>query len=95
MPQKNSNCQTELRHCKHHHFSTSERSSSRYSELDSINKKLDVIVEKIRGDDDDSQVKSEWRIVAMTIDRCLLYTFIAMLLLTIVVCFSNSPGYVP
>jgi len=93
MPQKNSNCQTELRHCKH--FNTSERSSSRNSELGSINKKLDVIVGKIRSDEEDSQTKTEWRIVAMTIDRCLLYVFIVLLLLTIAICFSNSPGYVP
>ena len=92
MPQKNSNCQSELRSCKH--FNTSERPSSRNSELDLINKKMDVIVEKIRSDDEDAQTKTEWRIVAMTIDKCLLYVFVVLLLLTIIICFSFSPGYV-
>eukprot|EP00112_Aurelia_sp_Birch-Aquarium-sp1_P013351 Seg2831.3 transcript_id=Seg2831.3/GoldUCD/mRNA.D3Y31 product="Neuronal acetylcholine receptor subunit alpha-7" protein_id=Seg2831.3/GoldUCD/D3Y31 len=96
MPHKTSNIQSrnENSRCKNA-FHTNERSSSRYSELDAISKKLDVIVEKIRSDDEDAQVKSEWRIVAMTIDHCLLYFFIVVLLLTIFACFCNSPGYVP
>eukprot|EP00795_Rhopilema_esculentum_P006153 gene6153-11546_t len=94
MPHKNSQTKSDARHCKHG-FSGHDRSSSRSGELAAIAKKLDFIVERLRGEDDDSRIKSEWRIVAMTIDYCLLHCFVILLLLTIIICFSNSPGYVP
>eukprot|EP00794_Sanderia_malayensis_P009918 gene9918-10935_t len=94
---KNGNpaCQvkTEVTRCKHT-FSVSEQ-RSKNSELDPITRKLELIVDKIKCDDEDDVVKSEWRIVAMTIDQFLLYSFMIMLLVTIAACFSSSPGYVP
>ena len=36
----------------------------------------------------------DWRVVAMTIDRCLLIVFAILLTTTLIACFSMSPGYV-
>ena len=64
------------------------------NDADMIVKRLDIIVEKIKGDEDDDKIKSEWRIVAMTLDKCLLILFVIVLLITIFGCFLNAPGYV-
>lgn len=57
--------------------------------------KLDVLIEKIRSMKEEDLVKTEWRIVAMTIDRCLLVFFAFVFLTTLFGCFLTAPGYVP
>ncbi|XP_057306708.1 neuronal acetylcholine receptor subunit alpha-7-like [Hydractinia symbiolongicarpus] len=57
--------------------------------------KLDVLIEKIRSMEEQDLVKTEWRIVAMTIDRCLLVFFAFVFLTTFFGCFLTAPGYVP
>ncbi|XP_047139412.1 neuronal acetylcholine receptor subunit alpha-2 isoform X1 [Hydra vulgaris] len=57
--------------------------------------KIDVLLEKLRSMEEEGTIKSDWRIVAMTIDRCLLIFFALMVLITLFGCFSISPGYVP
>lgn len=57
--------------------------------------KLDILIEKLNNNDESEKVKTEWRTVAMTIDRCLVIFFFLVYFLTLVGCFSISPGYVP
>jgi len=66
-------------------------------ELDSIHisQKLDVLLEKLYGDEQDLEIKNEWRTCALTIDRFLLICFFFALLATILACFLSAPGYVP
>lgn len=73
----------------------SERSVNNINETEIFLSKLDVLVQKLRTMDDDDLVKNEWRIVAMTIDRCLLLLFLASYLVILFACFLNAPGYVP
>ena len=40
-------------------------------------------------DEEEVTFEDEWRIVAMTVDRCLFMFFVTMFLLTSVACFSN------
>ena len=65
------------------------------SETDIFLSKLDVLIQKLYTMDDKESVKTEWRTVAMTIDRCLLFLFLATYMITIFGCFLTAPGYVP
>lgn len=67
---------------------------SRCKEADLLLSKIDTIITKLRGMDDEDKVITEWRIVANTIDRCLLIFFALTFLITMLSCFSTSPGYV-
>ena len=68
--------------------------STHYDEHEAIAKKLDVIIDKMVQKEKGEKFKQEWRIVAMTIDRCLFYAFCSITILTIGVIFFSSPGYV-
>lgn len=68
--------------------------STRYDEHEAIAKKLDVIIDKMVHKEKGEIYKQEWRIVAMTIDRCLFFAFCGITIFTISVIFLNSPGYV-
>eukprot|EP00795_Rhopilema_esculentum_P005971 gene5971-11332_t len=59
-----------------------------------IAKKLDIIIEKLSQKERDEKYRQEWRIVAMTFDKCLLIVFCCISIFTILVIFLNSPGYV-
>ena len=64
-------------------------------EMAEVLRKLGMICEKLKSLDEEDVIKSEWRIAAMTIDRCLLFAFALVIALTLVGCFANAPGYVP
>ena len=63
-------------------------------EMTSLNRKIDILIEKLLSDEKDAHTKNEWRICAQTIDRFLLISFFAILLVTILSCFLNAPPYV-
>ena len=65
------------------------------TEADLLMAKIDIILKKLEDMDEEDRIQTEWRIVAMTIDRCLLMFFAAVYFITMVACFSKSPGYVP
>ena len=56
--------------------------------------RIDQLVERVENEEEDDMMKTEWRIVAMTVDRCLLIFFLVNFVLTLVGVFSLSPGYV-
>lgn len=57
--------------------------------------KLDILIEKLKSNDENDRVKNEWRTVAMTIDRCLVIFFFLVYTITLFGCFSIAPGYEP
>ena len=59
-----------------------------------IARKLDVILQKMKENDDDDEIKYEWRIAALTIDRFFLICSTLALILIIIGCFASAPGYV-
>ena len=71
------------------------RENVKLSDSELLLSKIDVLLDKLRLMEEEGTIKSDWRIVAMTIDRCLLILFAAMVFITLVGCFSISPGYVP
>lgn len=64
------------------------------AECNVISRKMDIIIDKMSQKEKDEKVKLEWRIVAMTMDRCLLVSFFFITVFMIAVIFLNSPGYV-
>lgn len=73
---------------------TGSESSERHFEMGIIARKIDVIIDKLSQKDKDEMYRQEWRIVAMTFDKCLFITFCTITILTITFVFLNSPGYV-
>lgn len=73
---------------EHHH------QQQQKSEGEIILNKLNILIKKLKDMDDEDTITSEWRTVAMTLDRCLLFVFFFIYFLTIFVCFLRSPGYV-
>ena len=73
---------------------TASETSDGMMELDCVSKKLDAIIDKLTQRERDERFRQEWRIVAMTFDKCLLIAFCFVIVLTIVFVFLNSPGYV-
>lgn len=73
---------------------TASETSDGMMELDGVSKKLDTIIDKLSQRERDERYRQEWRIVAMTFDKCLLIAFCFVIVLTIVFVFLNSPGYV-
>ena len=67
---------------------------SRCKEADLLLSKIDTIITKLQDMDEEDRIIAEWRIVANTIDRCLLIFFALTFLITMLACFSTSPGYV-
>ena len=67
---------------------------SRRKEADLLLSKIDSIVTKLQDMDDEDRIIAEWRIVANTIDRCLMIFFALTFSITMLACFSTSPGYV-
>ena len=65
------------------------------NEMGILLSKLDILIDKLHSMEEEDLVKTEWRIVAMTIDRCLLYFFALVFLFTLCGCFLTAPGYVP
>ena len=59
-----------------------------------IARKLDVILQKMKENDDDDEIKYEWRIAALTIDRFFFICSTLVLILIIICCFGTAPGYV-
>lgn len=59
-----------------------------------ILRKLEILVDKLQSMDQEDEIKAEWRTVAMTFDRCLLFFFILIYVITLFACFMKSPGYV-
>lgn len=51
---------------------------------------LDTIIQKLNSKDDDHHFKAEWRIVAMTIDRCLFIFFVVIFMITTIACFAHT-----
>ena len=68
--------------------------SERLIEVEDIANKVDTIIEKLAQREKDEKYRQEWRIVAMTFDRCFLIAFCIVTVLTIAFVFLNSPGYV-
>ena len=56
--------------------------------------RLDVLINHLRSMEEEDAIRTEWRVVAMTIDRCLLILFTCVFLVTVIGCFCNAPGYV-
>ena len=69
--------------------------SNKCNEADILLQKLDILTDKLHDLDRESQIKAEWRLVALTIDRCLLILFAAIFIVTLFGCFLNAPCYVP
>ena len=69
--------------------------SKKCNEADILLQKVDILICKLHDLDKESRIKAEWRLVAMTIDRCLLILFAVIFVLTLLGCFLNAPGYVP
>ena len=61
--------------------------------LMALSKKLDFICDRLRSIDEDNLVQTEWRAVAMTIDRITFWIFVAISTLTILACGSCAPRY--
>ena len=76
-------------------ISTTKICKTYNTEADLLMAKIDIILKKLEDMDEEDRMQTEWRIVAMTIDRCLLIFFAAVYFITMVACFSKSPGYVP
>ena len=76
-------------------ISTTKICKTHNTEADLLMAKIDIILKKLEDMDEEDRMQTEWRIVAMTIDRCLLIFFAAVYFITMVACFSKSPGYVP
>lgn len=76
-------------------ISTTKICKTHNTEADLLMAKIDIILKKLEDMDEEDRMQTEWRIVAMTIDRCLLMFFAAVYFITMVACFSKSPGYVP
>ena len=76
-------------------ISTTKICKTYNTEADLLMAKIDIILKKLEDVDEEDRIQTEWRIVAMTIDRCLLMFFAAVYFITMVACFSKSPGYVP
>jgi len=73
---------------------TASETSDGLQELDGVTRKLDTIIDKLSQRERDERYRQEWRIVAMTFDKCLLIAFCFVIVLTIFLVFLNSPGYV-
>lgn len=73
---------------------TNDHQQQQKSEGEIILKKLNILIKKLKDMDEEDNITSEWRTVAMTLDRCLLIVFFFIYFLTIFVCFLRSPGYV-
>ena len=73
---------------------TASEMSDGLQELDGVTRKLDTIIDKLSQRERDERYRQEWRIVAMTFDKCLLIAFCFVIVLTIFFVFLNSPGYV-
>ena len=69
--------------------------SSKSSEADILLQKVDILIGKLHDLDKESRIKIEWRLVAMTIDRCLLILFAVIFVVILFGCFLNAPVYVP
>ena len=67
---------------------------SRRKEANLLLSKIDSIVTKLQDMDDEDRIIAEWRIAANTIDRCLMIFFAFTFFITMLACFSTSPGYV-
>lgn len=76
-------------------ISTTKICKTHNTEADLLMAKIDIMLKKLEDMDEEDRIQTEWRIVAMTIDRCLLMFFAAVYFITMVACFSKSPGYVP
>ena len=64
------------------------------TETQIILNKLNILIRKLKEMEDEDEVTTEWRTVAMTLDRCLLILFFLVYFITIFACFLRSPGYV-
>ena len=53
-------------------------------------KNLDYLIQRLSSKDEDHTFKGEWRIVAMTIDRCLFIFFVTIFILTTIACFAHT-----
>ena len=69
--------------------------SSKSSEADILLQKVDILIGKLHDLDKESRIKTEWRLVTMTIDRCLLILFAVIFVVILFGCFLNAPVYVP
>lgn len=63
--------------------------------LQAISNKLDIFLQRMKKNEDDETIKYEWRIVGLTIDRCLFICFVIVQLMIVIACYASSPGYVP
>lgn len=70
------------------------RITHRLEATEKVITRLDVLINHLRTMDDEDAIRTEWRVVAMTIDRCLLIFFTVVFLITVFGCFSYAPGYV-
>ena len=68
--------------------------SSRQNGDEQLLDKIDTLLKKLQIQDEEHEIKANWRIVAMTLDRCLFILFATMITLTLFACFSMSPQYV-
>ncbi|XP_047140450.1 neuronal acetylcholine receptor subunit alpha-3 isoform X1 [Hydra vulgaris] len=66
-----------------------------FSNIPDIFAQMDSFKQAINDKECESNILKEWKIVAMTLDRCALLCFASLYLLTIIGCFSLSPGYAP
>ena len=64
------------------------------TEAEIILNKLNILIKKLKDMDEEDEITSEWRTVAMTLDRCLLVFFFFVYFVTIFACFLGAPGYV-
>jgi len=77
------------------YYNKNNFNQTKYTEAEMLLQKIDILIDKLHDMDEEDQVKTEWRIVAMTIDRILLVFFAIVFIVTLFGCFSSAPGYVP
>ena len=75
-------------------YYNNNRGPHKFEGSETLIDKLDVLINRLHSMDDEDTVRTEWRVVAMTIDRCLLAFFTLVFFLTVIGCFSYAPGYV-
>jgi len=83
------------RHQTQHHDAHINRFQVQPTEAQIIITKLEILVNKLKSMDEEDEIKTEWRTVAMTFDRLLLIMFFLIYFITIFGCFLKAPGYVP
>ena len=89
---KTSECSATI--SKRNSFNPLDEAPSNFFKDDAL-AKMDLFIQAFNKEDLEKNILKEWKIVAITLDRCALIGFTLTYILTIIGCFSLSPGYAP